>query len=258
MNVPTDSDKKEPTKKHPYEISEIPEGYKSGWTIFVDGKEVNPVKSVQLINDNINMSVNYGMRPEGYDGFVIRETGGAVTIPWMIDQDGQIFVGLVEEYRPTTGAERTLNAPRGMAISGENHVDTARREFKEETGKDIGSRAVQLTSGVNINSTAYDNSRDENPGVSAYAVNIDTDELEISYEDDGTLFYKFPDAVARNADNKVVEKIYGTKFVPLREALDSKDMFTVFSVGLLMGKILNRGDYIVPQVVQQVPEEARS
>lgn len=236
------------SKQNHYELSALSPNDKRGWSLSVNGKEIKGVESISLVHDGLNMSVDYGMRPEGYDGFVIRELGGAVTLPWTITEAGQIYIGLVEEYRPTMGEDATLNAPRGMANSGESHDDTANRELKEETGKDIGGRALKMTGGLNANSAFFDNSREHNNGVSMYSVQLDSDELELSYDDTGMLFYQFPAAVRDQAENSTVEKIYGTRFVPLNEAFDSKDMFTVAAVGLLVRELLKNGNYIVPQL----------
>lgn len=236
----------ESTKKK-YELANISPDAKRGWSILVNGEEVRGVESVSIVNNALGMSVDYGMRPEGYDGFVIREMGGAVTLPWMTDEAGQIYVGLVEEHRPTMGEDRTLNAPRGMANAGESRAETARREMQEETGKDIGSRAVQVASGQNFNSTLFDNTQEHTGGVDIYTVKLATDELELDHDEEGNIFYRFPSDVAGTAENKVVEKIYGTKFIPVNEAFASKDMLTVTSVGLLMGVLLQNGNYIVPQ-----------
>ena len=74
------------------------------------------------------------MRPEGYDGFIIREQGGgATTIPYMITSEGGIYVGVVEENRATLGGV-TENIPRGMQSKAETHEQTAARELLEETG----------------------------------------------------------------------------------------------------------------------------
>jgi 8-oxo-dGTP pyrophosphatase MutT (NUDIX family) len=230
-----------------YNLTKIQPEAPRSWDVLVNGEKINGVESVSLINDALNMSVDYGMRPEGYDGFVIRELGGAVTLPWTIDEAGQIYVGLVDEYRPTMGEEHSLNAPRGMANKGENHGETARRELQEETGKDIGSRAVEMANNLNANSSLFDNSREENKGVSIYSVQLSSDELELGHSDTGELFYQFPHDVRNGAENSVVEKIYGTRFVHLNEAFNSKDMFTVTAVGLLVRELLQNGNYIVPQ-----------
>ena len=234
-------------QKIPYNLDKVAADAKRGWEVLVNGVEIAGVESVSLVNKAINMSVDYGMRPEGYDGFVIRENGGAITVPWMTDESGQIYVGLVEEYRPTMGEPKTLNVPRGMANTGEKRSETASREFQEETGKEIGARAVEVATKLNMNSTFFDNTQEHTEGVDVFAVKLDADELELGYDEEGNVFYKFPQEVASKAENKVIEKIYGTKFIPVNEAFASKDMLTVTAVGLLMGVMLQNGNYIVPQ-----------
>lgn len=232
----------------PYDISPVVPGAKQGWELMVNGEKIEGVSEVKLINSSIGMSVEYGQRPEGYDGFVIRERGGAVTLPYMIS-DGQIYVGLVSEYRPTMGEEQTLNAPRGMADLGDkSHDETARRELQEETGyKAEKDKLAKLATGLNANSALFDNSRDEQAGVSIYALRVEPDELEISHDDEGNVFYQFPQSVMGSAQNRTTEQIFGSKFIPIMTARESKDMFTRVACGDLLLSQLEDGNYIVPQ-----------
>ena len=236
--------------KEAYKITPLVPEQKRDWSLVVNGEEIHDVESVTLVNTRLNMSVDYGMRPEGYDGFVIRELGGAVTIPYTMDLNGQIYIGLVNEYRPTTGEKSTLNVPRGMTDLGEDHKTTAERELAEETGyrlQKIGKRVVQLASNLNVNSSLFDNSREENQGVSVYGVRVESDELVLNHDDDGSLFYSFPNDTTHQAESDTSELIYGSKFVPLAEAAQSKDMFTVSAVGLLVVQLLTDGNSIAPQ-----------
>ena len=241
----------------PYDLSPVPQGARQGWELTVNGETVPGVSEAKLINSSIGISVEYGLRPEGYDGFIIRERGGAVTLPYMIDPDGQIYVGLVSEYRPTMGEERTLNAPRGMAEAGESHDDTAVRELGEETGYQAKkTRMAELATGLNLNSTFFDNSRAEQAGVSIYAFRVDTDELELGYDNEGNVFYQFPSDTMASAQNKTTEAIFGSKFVPIMTARGSKDMLTRTACGDLLLSQLEGGNYIVPQH-STFPESSR-
>lgn len=180
----------------------------------------------------------------------IRELGGAVTVPYTVDESGQIYIGLVREYRPTMGEESTLNVPRGMAELNEEHMATAERELNEETGYDTRKsvkRVIELASGLNANSALFDNSQTHTKGISIYGVEIDTAKLSLGHDKDGSIFYAFPEDTTNATHPDATEKIYGSKFVPLNEALESKDMFTVVSVSLLLGQLLSDGEYIVPQ-----------
>ena len=242
------------TNKKPYEMQPVPETKDRGWTLTVDGETIE-AKKFTLINERFGSQVEYGMRPEGYDGFVIRERGGAVTLPYMVSPEGQILVGLIDEYRPTTGRDSILNAPRGMANIGESREQTALRELEEETGfsdkAKLGMRAIELASDVSANSTYFDTSRPENEGTAFYALEVTSDHLELRYEDDGKPYYAFPERTVETAEDAATEKIFGSKFVPLHEALQSKDMFTGYAVGQLLGKLLEDGNYIVPQSKRQ-------
>lgn len=234
--------------KIPYEITPIPEGHERGWTLFIDGEEI-VAKEFSLINEAYGAALEFGLRAEGYDGFVIRERGGSVTLPYTVSPDGQILVGLIDECRPTNGELLTQNAPRGMANIGEGRAQTAARELAEETGYNItqGIELNELASDVNANSTHFDISRPENEGTAFYSLSIPADHLELRHDDDGSVYYAFPERTQETAEDASTEKIFGSRFVPLHQALKSKDMFTGYAVGQLLGELLRDGNYIVPQ-----------
>ena len=189
------------------------------------------------------------MRSEGYDGFIIREQGGggAATIPYMITSEGGIYVGVVEEKRATLGGV-TQNIPRGMQSKGETHEQTAARELSEETGytAQLG-RFSLLASGLNPNSAYFDTSRSPNDGISIYALHVKEDELDITHDADGNIYYQFSRDVNNNTAPDITEKIIGSRFIPLETALRSRDMFTAAAAGHLLADLLSKGEYLVPQ-----------
>ncbi len=243
----------------PFEMSAIPATPEAqdrrGWTVAINGENVEePVESASLTQGRMGIDIEYGQRPEGYDGVVIRERGGggAVTIPYMVHPNsGDVYVGVVEEFRPTLGGN-VLNVPRGFMDAGETHRDTATRELQEETGfKAIGSRVVQLAQGLNPNSTYFDTSRSEDEGVSIFAVPVHESELDHVVQDDGSETYVFPGHIRQQAEgNKPAERILGSKFVLVEEAMQSRDMFTSAAAGhLLTGLFTGRLPYITGQQV---------
>lgn len=236
----------------PFEMSDIPltpeDQAKRGWELEVNGEPVAEVGSASLSHPKMGVEVTYGKRPEGYDGFIIREPGGAATIPYMIDANGGIFVGVVKEFRPTMGEAETLNIPRGFSDFGETKEQTAARELKEETGATMGSAAVLLAEGLNPNSTFFDYSKSKDAGVSIFAKQFEANELDIDYDKDGNVFYTFPAHVRAQAEgDKTAERILGSQFIPISDALQSRDMFTGAAVGYLAAYMLNQGEYLLPQ-----------
>lgn len=237
----------------PFEMSEIPQTpedqAKRGWELQIDGEPVDQVAVAKLVQEKMGIEVTYGKRPEGYDGVVIREPGGAVTLPYMIDANGGIFVGVVEEYRPTMGEEKTKNVPRGFSDFGETKEQTATRELAEETGyRTLGKRLLKLTEGLNPNSTFFDYSRAKDEGVSIFAVPLQAEELELAHDDEGNVFYTFPAHVQAQAEgDKTAERILGSRFIPVSEAVQSRDMFTSAAAGQLVIHLLNQGEYLLPQ-----------
>jgi 8-oxo-dGTP pyrophosphatase MutT (NUDIX family) len=244
-----------PTPEQPtlFEMDEIPATPEAqarrGWQLNVNGEGVDDVTQAHLIHPGMGIEVAYGKRPEGYDGVVIREPGGAVTLPYMVDQDGGIFVGVVEEHRPTMGEARTKNVPRGFSDFGESKRETAARELQEETGyRALGSRMVKLAEGLNPNSTFFDYSKSPDSGVSIFAIPVTAQELETDHDEDGNVFYSFPADVREQAEgDKQGERILGSRFIPISEALQSRDMFTSAAAGQLVGHLLSQGEYLLPQ-----------
>ena len=209
-----------------------------GWEIQVNGEVVDgPVADAVFAQKKMGIEVQYGKRPEGYDGVIVRELGGggAVTIPYMVDKQGEIFVGVVEENRPLLGG-KVLNVPRGFLDKGETHKDAASRELAEETGyRALGARVIKLVQGLNPNSTYFDTSRSEEEGVSIFAVRVEPEELELIQDENGADVYVFPAHVREQAEgDKPAERILGSRFIPVAEAATSRDMFTSAATGQLM------------------------
>lgn len=235
----------------PFEITPLmaKEQANRDWELLVNGQEVAEVAHAKLVHPKMGVEVDYGKRPEGYDGFVIREPAGAVTMPYMIDRDGGIYVGVVEEFRPTMGEEKTKNVPRGFSDFGETKKETAQRELHEETGyRALGSKIVELATGLNPNSTFFDYSHSKEEGVSIFAIPVEQDELMLDHDDEGHVFYAFPAHVRNQAESdKTAERILGSRFIPIGDALQSRDMFTSAAAGQLVGYLLQNGEYLLPQ-----------
>lgn len=251
----------------PFEMADIATDQQSqdkrGWELAVNNETTETVSNVSLKHEKMGVELKYGMRPEGYDGFIIREPGGAATLPYMIDENGRFFVGVVNEYRPTMGEASTLNIPRGFSDFGETKQETATRELAEETGyRALGSRLIQLAEGLNPNSTFFDYSHSPKEGVSIFALPVERTELEVDHDDAGNVYYAFPSKVQKQAEgDKSAERILGSRFIPLEAALSSRDMFTSAAAGQLVSHLLASGEYIVPQNTtnaQIVPEGVRN
>jgi ADP-ribose pyrophosphatase YjhB (NUDIX family) len=226
----------------------------SEWKLAVDGEVMDDIASATMTNDRMGVQVTYGRRPEGYDGFVIREPGGAATMPYTIDTDGNIYVGVVEEVRPTMGEAKTKNIPRGFSDFGETKSETAQRELNEETGyRAIGSRLIKLAGGLNPNSTYFDFSHSQDDGIDIYAIPVSREELTIHHDEDGDVFYSFPPHVQDRAEHdKTAERILGSRFIPITEAMQSRDMFTAAAAGHLVVYLLKQGEYLLPQASKPI------
>ncbi len=248
----------------PFEMSPISQEAeaqaKRGWSVDVNGQTLDmPIIGARFKQNKMGIDITYGQRPEGYDGVTIREHGGggAVTIPYMVHpESGDVYVGVVTESRSNLGGF-VENVPRGFLDAGETHEDAAKRELKEETGfKALGGRVVKLTQrGLNPNSTYFDTSHSEQEGVNIFAVRVESDELVAVRNEDGTKEYVFPAHVRAEAEgDKTAERILGSRFIPVEEARNSRDMFTHAATGQLMTALFT-GDlpYLGPEIADEQP-----
>lgn len=229
--------------KTPFELSVIGSDQeaqeKRGWKLIVDGQEISDVNSAELRQEKMGVSLKYGQHPGGYDSIELHEPGGggAVTVPYAI-LDGHLLIGVVAQDRPAAGGV-VLELPRGFLDPGESHDETALRETREETGlAAVKSRLQKLGNERNPNSTFFNTSKD-GEGVSFYAIQVEPNELVKIDNPDGTSHYAFTSDIQSQAEgDKAAERILGSKFIPVTEAVHSSDILTEAGVGLLTARMI--------------------
>ncbi|MFA6130839.1 MAG: NUDIX domain-containing protein [Patescibacteria group bacterium] len=159
-----------------YFTTPITEGMKCGWTVTIDG--VVTVVS-QIVLESPMGRLEYGRRPEGYDGWAFAEKGGggSCTIPYSHDPEGQLWLGLILENRANMGGERWC-VVGGFKDPNETHKQAAAREALEETGFKMPEATP--TTGLPVISNRLffvaDPTRDE--GVHLFLVNVPWEALE--------------------------------------------------------------------------------
>lgn len=212
-----------------FEMSQIPKDKGRDWTVLVDGEE----RKVGLVELKSKFgTLTYGLRPEGYDGWVFREqgSGGAVTVPYAHTPEGELLVGLLLEKRANMGDEPVWCAIGGFVDPGETHAQTQAREAGEESGLDA-TKAEELA-GMNTNSNRAFFVADANAGegVHAYSLSLPFDWLEADGES-----YKLKDAVLlsgfKRADN--------VRLFPWRKAIGcSPDALARSAIAQLLAAVL--------------------
>lgn len=210
---------------------------KRGWKLTVNGTEVPGVSSAKLTQEKMNIVVEYGKTPEGYDGITIEEAGGggSVIIPSVVI-DGQLYIGVVEENRPKAGGKQ-FNVPRGFLDPGETHFAAAKRELAEESGYTPMEDRIQDIGGepMNPNSTFFV-TKGSDKGVKPFAVQVRQDEVrKVQSENDNPIdrVYEFnPDVI--QGVTPAGKKVMNSKFIHWTKAMGLKDMFTVAAVGRLV------------------------
>lgn len=196
-----------------FEMVQIPEGKGRGWTVFINGKE-QQVGKVEITSKF--GALTYGLRPEGYDGWVFREEGGggAVTVPYARTPNGELLVGLLLEKRTNMGDEPVWCAIGGFIDQGESHDKAQSREAAEETGLDTAKAKELPGMNTNANRAFFIADASAGEGVHAYGLLLPFDWLEadgessklkdaalLGYKKAGDVrFFRWREAIGRSPD----------------------------------------------------------
>ena len=232
-----------------YAINSIPTDTdsqtKRGWDVSIDGeRETEPISTLQLHHPKLGVTIDYGQRPEGYDGPVIQEKGGggSVVVPYFIN-DGELYIGVVNESRPTMtdgSTEPIRNVPRGFMDPKEKHFDTATRILGQEAGfAPIADRVRELDGDpMNPNSAFFVTGKGK--GVKAYGVEMTADELVESKVSNtpAQREYTFNTDIVKPT-SKMGEKISGSTFIHWSEAVKLSDMFSVAATARIQPDLLS-------------------
>jgi len=203
-------------------LKPIPNSHKKNWRVWINGELVN-VQHVAIEHPDFGI-IEYGLRPENYDGYIIQQPGGggSVIVPYFIKND-ELLIGLVLQYRAMMGG-KVWNLPRGYLDPGENHLETAIRETNEETGFDPAKRIYQInTKPMNSDNSMFLTEK-PNDGVHYFAFQVHPDEVEATTELGRTYCFKDGIVKPRTPDG---EKIFSCIFFPLNEVFDLRDQYSV-------------------------------
>lgn len=212
-----------------FEMNQIPEDKGRGWTVLVDGEE----RKVGIVEIKSKFgTLTYGLRPEGYDGWVFREQGGggAVTVPYTRTPEGELLVGLLLEKRANMGDKSVWCVIGGFVDPDESHSAAQAREAAEESGLDA-AKAEELT-GMNTNANRAFFVADANAGegVHAYSLSLPFDWLEADGES-----YKLKDAALLSGFKKAGD----VRLFPWRKAIDcSPDALARSAIAQLLAAVL--------------------
>jgi ADP-ribose pyrophosphatase YjhB (NUDIX family) len=157
----------------------------------------------------------FGVRSDGHRGWWFKEQGGggAVTVMYSRDNDGNLLVALRNEMRPNMGGARRWCIPGGFIRAGESHVDAQAREALDETGVDT-QEAYALPGLPFISNRAFFVANPiQGEGIHAYALQVPFTQLretEDGYEltthipdfkeQEHFRFFEWREAVKKTAD----------------------------------------------------------
>jgi len=193
------------SEKSTFIMNPIPADKKRGWTVLVDGEEVQ-VGKVELLSKFGTLT--YGLRPEGYDAWVFAEagSGGVVIVPYCFHHEDGLLVGLLRETRANMGTEPVFCAAGGFVEKNEAHHEAQAREMDEETGMD-SSKAHQLPgAAINSNRAFFVADAKKGEGARAYAFELSEDALEAL--PDGGFKLRDPDSLPNLNKGKDVVFFY--------------------------------------------------
>lgn len=208
-------------------INPIPKDMKRSWTVILNGEVIDDVESLVIEHPNFG-SVRYGLRPEGYDGWLAYQPGGggSVAMPYLI-KDRRLYVGVVEEKREPAGGI-VLNVPRGYIDPGETHLQAAVRETSEETGFNAASRMVAISAGTNIDNSIF--VAKDGDGVHYFAFEVFEEEVEYNGSYNVPTFKFKGDLQPKTG---IGEKIHKCIFFPYDWCVNLNDQFTLTGLSKL-------------------------
>jgi len=171
-----------------FEMRPIPEEKGRGWVVKIDGVR-QMVSSVELSSKFGTLS--YGLRPEGYDAWVFRETGGGgvVTLPYAHTPEGRLLVGVLLEKRANMGDEPVWCAIGGFVEPDEMHQRVQAREAGEEAGLDAAKATELPGMATNANRAFFVADASAGEGMHAYGLSLPFEWLKADGES-----YKLKDA----------------------------------------------------------------
>lgn len=227
-------------------LGPVPDISKTGWensiTTVNDVKKPLEATFFRSKHAKLGVEVTYGQGSEGYDQWNIKEPngGGSVIIPYLYI-NGELYVGANRQNRTKSGGLVT-EVPRGFSLPYETNIETAKREFEEETGvaRPLVERVEPLGGKpINPNSTFFQANARKKEGVKFFGVRIEPNEVEIrrSSQDPKRRVYRFTPELQEEI-KEVNEKIKpeGIRFFHASLLSQTSDGFTLQAIARLATK----------------------
>lgn len=199
----------------------------------VDGKEMHPTTSLELIQDRIGVYVYYGVSPLGYDGWSHYQVngGGVCIIPYTV-YNGHLYIAAVRQQSVLNG-NGGYGPVGGFVDPAEAGVDPhipAERETREEMGWHPLFR-LQLLAGAPMNKNGAFTYTPKGEGVLVFGLEIPDRLLDWH---DGVPTFR-PGVLTRDtAKDAATEHIEGVDLIPYEAALAASDMHLVAATARLL------------------------
>lgn len=234
-------------------VKAIKPGDKRDWEIDVESFDGSTEKIEPALlkgtNTRIGIEVRYGLMPEGYDSFSIKEPGGAVIVPYVL-VEGELYIGTIQQKRSLTGGYQT-EAPRGFSRPGEIHEESAKREVAEETGASgsLVRRVYRLLGKpVNPNPTFFEFNPHKGEGVVFYGLKLKNDEVVEKRKSENPskkVFVLRPDLKEKLKGINEKIKPEGLRFFHVDLLQNSADGFTLAALGKIQTDIRRQAREVI-------------
>lgn len=202
---------------------------KRGWQVFVNDQKIEQVSHVVIKSSKGTLT--YGWNPMGWDQWNFEEPGGggSILLPYFIDTNGNLMVGLAWETRPfESERSEVLNAPRIFMDPAETHFQASERLAHLETGYVPPEGRIHSLSatGKNPNSTFFITNKSDEHGCRFFGLPMIMEEIDFS---GSRPKIKKGEIIPQS---KPGQKVMKCSFYPYEE-VEVSDMFTHTAISLL-------------------------
>lgn len=234
-------------RQTPYRPLTQEESARRGWKILVDGQEIRPNSSLELVQEQIGVYVFYGMSPLGYDGLSIHQVngGGVIIFPYVV-RDGYLYVAAIRQRSALNG--NGGHGPVGGFVDPEEAGVDPRIPAERETREEMGWHPLfrlQPLAGTPMNKNSAFAYTPRGEGVLAFSLEIP--DIFLDWSGGSPVFH--PGMLERDvAKDAATEYIEGVDLIPYADAIAASDMHLVAGAARLRLHLARTGQLPDPAI----------
>lgn len=211
-----------------YELERV-NHIKPEWEVTLNGKPVDNVDTLTVINHDMGIGFLYGKSPAGpyNQGRLVNRGGSVIVVTVQSGPYKKLYMLALEQVRPLVGQAPILEFPRGQANINEKSIDTAKRELLEETGLPLDEGDLMYLGNGNPDTALI------------HGTNVHTWWLQLpswyfDLDENGTP--RLRSDIEANPESKLIESIKKAVFVPATE-FKSPSQLTSNAAGLVFQQL---------------------